>query len=221
MKRPIINTYLGYNGGTWLNTTQTYPHDAQIVLDNPTLFTDVNTDQDTDDLTAGEMAFSRDLATAANVPMTTQVLRLTYFTASKDETVNSARIISGATAATATPSLVRIGVYTEAANGDLTLVASTPNDTALLATINTVYTKALSAPLTKTSGRRYAVGVLVVSAVAMPTLVGYAYSAGITVEMFASPKACAAVNGNADLPATILNASILNSGNRIYAALIQ
>lgn len=47
MQRPIVNCYLGYDDnadgetGVWLNTEQLYEDNAQIVTDNPTLFTTV------------------------------------------------------------------------------------------------------------------------------------------------------------------------------------
>lgn len=175
----------------------------------------------TDTLAAGESAMPRELAMSAAVTMTSGTMRLSYFTARKTETITSVRIISGTTAATATPTLVRVGIYSQAANGDLTLVASTANDTALLAGTSTVYTKALQASWAKVAGQRYAFGILVVSGVAMPTLTGYAYQTSITSEIFQAPMTCSAVASLSDLPSpTIANALQLNSGNRIYGAVV-
>lgn len=169
-------------------------------------------------LASGESTIRRHDATLQSITMTSQLLRLSYFTALKTETVSSIRVLTGSTGAAATPSLVRLGLYTVAANGDIALVASTPSDTSLLASTTTAYTKALSVAYAKVAGQRYAVGALVVTAATAPTLVGLGVA--VTSESGVAPKLGGSVSGQADLPASVVAASITDSGNCIYAALV-
>lgn len=171
-----------------------------------------------DDLTLGESTISRRLITATNVSQATGALRLTYFTAKKTETTTSVRLGTGVTAAAATPTLVRVGIYSVAANGDITLVASTPNDTALFAAASTFYTKALSVPLSKVRGQRYAVGVLVVTGTTAPTLQGQ--NAITNTEMGQAPRLGGLMSAQADLPASALSAAVSDNSHIAYVALV-
>jgi hypothetical protein len=114
-------------------------------------------------LPSGETALMRSVAAANTVGTASGVLKLSYFTALKTETITQVRLYVGAVAAASTPTLCRIGIWSASDNGALTaLVASTANDTTLLTgTTNSRRTKSLSASLSKTLGQRYAVGVLV------------------------------------------------------------
>jgi hypothetical protein len=121
----------------------------------------------------------------------------TQFVADKTEQITQLRV-QGSTAAGATPTLVRLGVYSVDANNLHTLVASTPNDTALLATAQTAYTKALSAPWSKVAGERYCIGIIVVTAAAAPSVTGlYPWS-----ELASAPAIGSRANGLTDLPAS-------------------
>lgn len=174
---------------------------------------------ETQALTSGESTIPRLLAdNVASLAMTSQLLRLAFHTAKKTETITQVRVMTGTTAAGATPSLVRIGVYTVDTAGDLTLVASTANDTALLAGANTVYTKALSASFTKSAGQRYAFGLLVVTAAAAPTIVG-ALIPGST-EGGVAPRLNANVAAQADLPATVAAGSLAGTTGIIYGVVV-
>lgn len=166
-----------------------------------------------DVLTAGQVVPGR-LFNHDNNPPTNQGLHLTYFYADKTQSVANIATATRTTAAGATPTLCRMGVYSEAANGDLTLIGSTANDTTLFASTSATYTRALSAPYDQVLGQRYAAALLVVTAAALPTLVswqnvptGFGTSLNIT-----TPKLCAVVAGQSDLPASISNASIGGSG---------
>lgn len=172
-------------------------------------------------LTTGEETLSREMADSTAVSSSTSgSLRLTYFTARKSETITQVRLYSGGTAAGATPTLCRIGLYTVAANGSLTaLVASTTNDTALFAAANTAYTKSWSSSYAKVAGQRYALGVLVVSGAAMPTFLGRVLGSAAEASTIA-PILSASVSGQSDLPASVALGSLGTSGNRIYAALL-
>lgn len=140
--------------------------------------------------------------------LTSQTMRLSYFTARKTETATKVRLPCGTTAAGATPTLIRVGIYSVANDGTLALIASTPNDTTLLAAANTVYTKSLSASFVKKAGVRYAVGVLVVSAATMPTLIGNTGGGNITSEFAAAPQLAGSVASQTDLPASVAPGSV-------------
>jgi len=174
-----------------------------------------------DALVTGEETFSRALAATSNAILTgNEALRLCYFTARKTESISQVRVITGSTAAGATPTLIRIGVWT--ANGAGALLAqqaATASDTSLLAASATRYTKAFAAPFTKQRGQRYAVGILVVTAATLPTLVGHG-TAIQAAEAGVDPMISAVVNGQADLPATVAAGSITGSANRPYFVLL-
>src|SRR5215207_4562461 len=95
-------------------------------------------------LTTGEETIPRMFAFQSNVTRVSGVLGLTFFSARKTESISQIRMTCGNVAA-ASITLCRIGIYSVAGNGDITLVASTPNDTALFAATFTRYTKSLSA----------------------------------------------------------------------------
>ena len=129
---------------------------------------------DAQQVLAGEEVLPRWLTRDNSQAIGSQQLRLSFFTALKTETVTQVRCATGSTAAGATPTLVRMGVYSVAgadSQGDLTLLTATASDTSLLAAANTAYTAPLTTPLSKVAGQRYAVGLLVVTAAATPTLV--------------------------------------------------
>ena len=157
--------------------------------------------------------FCNGTSTATNATM-----RLSYFTARNTETVNSIRLATGGTAAAATPTLIRLGIYSVDAVGNCTLVASTANDTTLFAASSTSYTKALSAPWMKVAGQRYALGVLVVTAATAPSLVGNVIANGN--EMGMAPRLSGTAGGRSDLPASLVPANVGDSPNMIYAALL-
>src|SRR5688572_24209899 len=164
-------------------------------------------------LTAAEEIFPRDLATSLGGPSGSGQLRLMYFTCRKTETTSQVRMYSSTTAAGATPTLVRIGLYSIAANGDGTLVASTVNDTALFSAASTTYQKSWSTPYAKAAGQRYAVGLLIVTAAALPTLLGsFVGNAGLATA--SAPTMAASLTGQADLPVSYTAASLTPSGHR-------
>jgi hypothetical protein len=169
-------------------------------------------------LTAGEGTLHRLFVSSGGITMTSGVLRLTYFTARKTETTTALRLVSGTQAAAATPTLVRAGIWSVAGNGDLTLVASIPSDTSLLAAANTVYTRSLTASLAKVAGRRYAYGLLVVTAATAPFV--YGASSFIAGEMGQSPKIGGTITAQTDLPATLTAAAVADSGGLQYAVLV-
>lgn len=172
---------------------------------------------DPDALTSGESTLSR-RAIMNGATLTSGIVRLTYFTARKTETINSVRVGTHTTAAGATPTLCRIGIYSVDGSGNLTLVASTANDTALFAAASTTYTKALSASWSKTAGQRYAVGVLVVTGATAPTIQGQILS--IADELAQAPRLCGARSGQSDLPSSISVGNVADATHQCYVAMV-
>lgn len=167
-------------------------------------------------LAVGEETFSRIRRTDSS-SLTNQRLQLTYFTARTSETTTQVRILSGGVA-TATPTLVRIGLYLIAADGGGTLVASTANDTTLLSATNTSYTKAWASSYVKVAGSRYAVGVLVAAATAGS--VTSITTSGFSAELAIAPRITGHLAGQADLPASFTDAALTATVFPFYAAIL-
>lgn len=171
-------------------------------------------------LTTGEEAVSRDVVNSLTIGMSTQTLRLSYFTAKKDETITQVLICAGTTPAGATPSLVRVGVWTADAAGALLLqVGATPNDTTLLATTITEYTKSFSSSFATVRGTRYACGLLVVTAATAPQVIGTTFGSVNSI-MGRSPMRGSSAGSQADLPSTLASGSVGASVNRPYFILL-
>ncbi len=166
-------------------------------------------------LAAGEGSYNRGLI-RGGVSISSQQLRLVYFTATRSETIAFLAAGTGTTAAGATPTLIRYGLWTASADGSLTaLVASTPSDTTLLASTGTWYPKATSAPYDKVAGQRYALGILVVSGATMPLIGGFSQS-GVGHTFGSSPVVASSMTGQADLPSTASPGSMSFSINAPY-----
>ena len=172
--------------------------------------------KDPDRFTSGEEIVMRLLAQGAPQPGTGQLI-LTYFTARRNETINNVNTITLGTAATGT-TLARVGIYSVATSGDLTLVASTANDTTMWGTAYSGNTKALSAPWSKVAGQRYAFGTLFVGTTG-PKFAGVLAVNGASLGK--APRLAGSVASQADLPSTITNATISNAqGTVIYGEVL-
>lgn len=178
-------------------------------------------DRAPDDLPpVGQYTFPRQFA-IHSIAVTSGQPRVAYLTARRTETVANVRAYSGGTAAAATPTLQRLGVYSIAADGALTLLAATTNDTAtLFRTASTGYTKALAAPVNLVAGTRYAIVSLVVTTAATPTVVGLAPAIPVADAAAAPPLSHVGPTGLTDLPATITAAQLGQSTNRMLAGLL-
>jgi len=130
-------------------------------------------------------------------------VHFTYFTARKTETINTIRMITDNTAAVGT-TLARIGIYSVSGGGNLTLIASTANDTAMFDDIYSPYPKALTAPFAKVKGSRYAVGVLF-TGTTPPHITGMTVSGA---DAALDPRLCGIVAGQTDLPAAVLAGNV-------------
>jgi hypothetical protein len=149
-------------------------------------------------------------------------LILAQFNAKRGTPSTQVRVLSGTTAAGATPTLCRIGLYAVALNSQNvltgTLVASTVNDTTLFAAASTAYARSWSAAVTPTLGARYALGVLVVTGAAAPTLVGESFL--VASESAQPPRLGGSLAGQSDLPATWVDSALTASGSRFYGVIL-
>jgi hypothetical protein len=169
-------------------------------------------------LAVGEETISRDIVSNGGIALVSGAIGLSYFTARKTEVSTQGRIQTGTIAAAATPTLAKIGVYSVASNGDLTLAAACANDTALFAATSTNYTKSWTASFTKIAGQRYAFAHIVVSGAAIPSFART--SSALNVDTIAAPITAAQVLAQTDLAASIPNASVVGGGSRFYGVVL-
>lgn len=145
---------------------------------------------------------------------TSQVALFAYFTAKQNITINTLTAFTGSTAAAATPTLIKYGVYlVDPGTGDLTRLASTANDTSLFASTFTGYPKALDTEVDLEEGLTYAYAVLQVSGSAVATLQGVP-AVGLQGEFFRQPRLSAIVTSQTDLEAGYLG-NVLGAKNGV------
>lgn len=152
----------------------------------------------------------------SGVASVTQQLTLVGFRAIKTEPITRLQFYTGGTAAAATPTLVRAGVYVRQPGNTWALTASFASDLTLFAATNTTYTKTLTVPFVKSAGLDYAVGLLIVSGAAFPVMVAPPTFSGATTgfatdALLAQPITFAKVITQADLPTLIPAASVVAS----------
>lgn len=152
--------------------------------------------------TARIQTMLRETAGAA-IPLTNGTVLLNYVTAPGTEPITKLGFQTRGTAQSGA-TLVRFALLLENADGTLTLVARTANDTTLLASTFTVYEKALDttggypASYTVTKGQRYVLAVLHVGTTTAAQLYGASFPGSSM-----SPIICATVSGQTDIPTTI------------------
>lgn len=156
-------------------------------------------------LALGESTVLRRDATIQTIPLNTQQLVLTYFTAVKTEPITQVRTETGSTAA-ATVTLCRVGIYAMDAQHNATLVAAIANDASMWAATGTAYTRSLTSTFNKVAGQRYAVGVLCVGTTP-PSLMA-AGSSLTPAAYFEEPRISAGLAGQSDLPSSITGSSL-------------
>lgn len=166
----------------------------------------------------GQGTMRRTEATVATLTMSTGTLRLGYFVARRTATVTGIRVSSGTTAAGATPTLVRFGLYTVDSSGNLTLLSAITSDTAVFAGVTTSYTRSLAAAQTVQPGQQYAIGVLVVTAAAAPTITGMNMAAGSEAQQV--PALANNLTGQTDLPSSITAGSLSATASVPYAVAV-
>lgn len=178
--------------------------------------TDDVSGNDPDALTTGEGTLSRRQVSTTSVSTTSGTVRLTYFTAKKTETCTQMKLFSGGTAAGATPTLVRGGVYSIDGSGNLTLLASIANDTTIFASTLTAYTRSFSGGnFSKVAGTRYAYGQIVVTGATAPTCIGQ--NSLVATIAGTAPRLGGQWSGQTDLPGSIAVGSIADNNNIQYA----
>ena len=146
-------------------------------------------------------------AAGASITLASGTLLLGYVTAPVNLSATSI-VVGSASAASATVTLGRVGVWSVDGSGNLTLLQGSVNDTALLGSVSTLYTKTIAAAAL-TRGSRYAVGVLIVGSTA-GSVRGASGISGITS---LAPVMAAAVTGQTDLPASVAVGSLTTAGN--------
>jgi hypothetical protein len=151
---------------------------------------------------------------------TSGVLYLSFRRATKTETITRITLTTGTTAAGATPTLSRMGIYSvNESTLECTLVGSCANDTTLFVATGTSYTRNLSASYTKTAGVLYGYGVLVVTTAALPSFIGvmHANINGVGNIIGQIPPISGALTSQSDLPATFTYTVALgNSRNATF-----
>jgi hypothetical protein len=173
-------------------------------------------------LASGESTIPNRALLIGNNASGNQTLRLAYFTAVKTEVTTQVRTMSATTAAGATPTLCRVGLYTIDGAEAGTLVASTTSDTSLWAAANTAYTKSWASSYLKVAGQRYAIGMLCVTGATAPTWLGTtAVGTAGTAELAIAPRLTGSITSQSDLPSSFANASVTSSAIGYYAALLS
>lgn len=182
--------------------------------------------EDYNELTDAVSLFPRSLAGLSNVAgLANQVLNLAFFTPIRPITTTQLYLVGG-TAAGATPSLVRAGLWIiNSANTDANIVADIPNDPAIFASANTAWLRSWTTPYRFIPGQRYACGLLCVTDFTAPTVGGQLFLSGLGV--FANrigngpgPRLSGLLPAQTDLPASFSLSSLQNVGSRFWAECI-
>lgn len=144
-------------------------------------------------------------------------MALSYFKVPRVFTAANMAYYTTATAAGATPSLIKYALFSVAANGDLTRIAVTASDTALFAAGNTRYSKALSVAVGLVPGQLYASGLLLVTAAALPTLLTPNALSPTSTALSQAPRLCGIVAAQTDILTGYTAAQVTNNGSRHFA----
>lgn len=169
---------------------------------------------DPEAVSVGDETMSR-RGSGSTVPTTSGTLYLSFFTAKRSETKTKLGVYTNATAAAATPTYAAMGLYSLAANGTLTQIGVTASDTTLFSTTFTFNERTLTnGGVATVIGQRYALGLLIVSAAAMPTFYGSVNSFPPAYSL--PPFMSATVTGQSALPASIAGGAYTAVNNEIY-----
>lgn len=171
---------------------------------------------DGNDVTGFE-SLRRGLAVADNALPASGTMLLAYRTATAANAVACTKIKTHTsyTAAAATPTLCRMGLYTIDSSGNGTLVAACASDTTLWAATDTTYSRALASPssYTPVPGQRYAFALLCVSGVAVPKFMGVTYGGNDVMDD--APRVAGRITGQTDLPATFTAAAVTTAAGNL------
>lgn len=167
-------------------------------------------------LATGQESIPRWAATSTTtISMGSGVVRFAYFTARQTQTITQLRFSTSNTAAGATPTLVKFGLYSVDVSGNLTQIGVTASDTTIFAGAQTDYTKTMTASASVTEGSQYALAAIVVTAAAAPTIAGVLASTPGSTAL--SPRLCASITGQSDLAASYTAGSLSGTQSIPYA----
>lgn len=198
-----------YNTGDWCVSAH---GTVWVCISGGTPGTWMSTPDVRDLVTTGQESMNRGFA-FQSVAIGTGSLRLTFFTARKTETYTQLKTYCGSTAASATPTLCKMGMYRLESNGDVTRIAQTANDTSLWSVAGNEFTKQTEASFTLTSGIRYALATLQVTSGTPATLAGMSLTN--TIIGSTSPVMCK-LSTQSDLPSSITASGQTQTGVRVY-----
>jgi len=146
------------------------------------------------------------------------IVFLAYVRAPKSMVLANIGMVSTTQAAVGS-TLVRFGVYTIDGSGNLTLAASTTNDTSIFSVASTRYTKAASGSLQLVKGQWYAQALLIVGASTMPGVMG-AVTPSTNFNVYnLAPRLAGQLAGQTDLPASIAVGSVASTNIVLWAEL--
>ncbi|HUM06410.1 MAG TPA: hypothetical protein VLT90_13175 [Terriglobales bacterium] len=155
---------------------------------------------------SGQQTMRREDCSSVALAYSTGDVRLTMLRPRYNFTATQIIMRTGSTAAAATPSICRYGLYLLNAAGDTwTLVGSTPNDTTLFAAANTQYSKTMSASVAMNPASRYAITAMCVTATTAPSFTGVSTQADV---LNIAPAMSGTLLAQTDLPSSILVASL-------------
>lgn len=169
--------------------------------------------------TSGEPTLPRAISTTNSLSMTSGTMLLTWFYATKTETVTKVRWGTGGTAASGL-TLTRFGIYTFAGGdptADLTLAASTAADSTATWGSSTEFDRNLQASWNKVRGTWYAFGSLFVGTTP-PSVLGNTLASGPLTDE--APRTAAQVASLSDIPSSITAASLSGTNNRQQSVLL-
>ena len=172
-----------------------------------------------DALTSGVTNQPRGSGITTHIATVSGVVYFSYFRVPAAFTAANIKMYSGSTAAGATPTLVKFGLYSVAANGDLTRIAQTASDTAIFASGSTAYTRALAASVALAPGTTYASALLITTGAALPTVLSAsAVTLGSTGAALAvAPRLSSSFAAQTDLADTVAAGSLANATQRYFA----
>lgn len=170
-----------------------------------------------------ESIWSRESPFVSSTVTVNQALRCNGFRCKRTGVVNSVVIFSGGTAAGATPTLVKVGAYHKEADGSYTLVGSSVNTTSLFSVTNNTYVVNFTAPWYKIKGEDYLIGILIVTAAALPTIQG-PFTTSLNVSnsyYFPDPLKIGSLLGQSDLPNTIAAGTLVGTSPGTFHAMLR
>lgn len=158
-------------------------------------------------------------AAFSSVSPTSGTLDLAYFTARYDDTREQVAAYT-ASSASAALTLAKMGIYSVDGSGNLTLVATTGNETSAFAASGTRYPLDLLAAVALVKGQRYAIGHLIIGTT-MGNRAGMAFpSSTLTAAFGPVNRPSARLAGQTDLPASIAYGSLVNTTAVMYAEVL-